>query len=158
MGLAMFVRDAQDAQDDAVRASASGRNFFFRDEALAVLRGLEEVRCLVVGSPYKVMVYTDHLALLSVLRGEGTKGSGAGHHKGRISSWMLRMSEYDVEYHHIKGEKNRIADGLSRMRNMSPPKDNLETWEDVAAVEEQSSVLEEQDESMGEVEMKGWEE
>ena len=27
----MCVGDAQDAQDDAVRASASGRNFFFRD-------------------------------------------------------------------------------------------------------------------------------
>ena len=31
LGQAMCVGDAQDAQDDAVRASASGRNFFFRD-------------------------------------------------------------------------------------------------------------------------------
>ena len=31
LGVAMCVGDAQDAQDDAVRASASGRNFFFRD-------------------------------------------------------------------------------------------------------------------------------
>ena len=31
MGLAMCVGNAQDAQDDAVRASASGRNFFFYD-------------------------------------------------------------------------------------------------------------------------------
>ena len=28
----MCVGDAQDAKDDAVRASASGRNFFFRDD------------------------------------------------------------------------------------------------------------------------------
>ena len=34
LGQAMCVGDAQDAQDDAVRASASGRNFFFRDVPL----------------------------------------------------------------------------------------------------------------------------
>ena len=28
----MYVGDAQDAQDDVVRASASGRNFFFCDD------------------------------------------------------------------------------------------------------------------------------
>ena len=32
--LAMCVGDAQDAQDDAVRASASGRKFFFCDVPL----------------------------------------------------------------------------------------------------------------------------
>ena len=55
-------------------------------EALAILQALEESRWLAVGSPLPVIVYTDHVALLSVLRGEGTKGSGAGHHRGQISS------------------------------------------------------------------------
>ena len=32
----MYVGDAQDAKDDAVRASASGRNFFFRNARYSV--------------------------------------------------------------------------------------------------------------------------
>ena len=107
-------------------------------EALAVLRGLEECRWLIVGSPFPVMVYTDHSALLTVLKGEGTKGAGAGHHKGRITSWMLRLSEYDVEYHHVKGSENKLADGLSRMNleSMDVPRIASSDWEDVALIEE----------------------
>ena len=99
-------------------------------EALSVLRALEEVRWLVVGSPYPVKVYTDHSALLSILRGEGS-------HQGRISSWMMRLSEYTVEYHHVKGSENKLADGLSRMRieNMSEPRETRDDWEDVMVTE-----------------------
>ena len=81
-------------------------------------------------SAFPVTVYTDHSALLSVLQGEGT-------HQGRINSWMLQMSEYNVEYHHIKGTQNGLADGLSRMKPeyMSPPRLETSDWEDVAAVE-----------------------
>lgn len=101
-------------------------------EALSVLRALEEVRWLVVGSPYPVKVYTDHSALLSILRGEGL-------HQGRISSWLMRLSEYTVEYHHVKGTENKLADGLSRMRaeNMNKPKEITDDWEDVMMVEEE---------------------
>ena len=103
-------------------------------EALAVLRGLEEARWLLVGSEFPVMVYTDHVALLSVLKGDGTKA--AGHHRGRISSWMMRMVEYNVEYHHVKGGENVLADVLSRMKPlfMDPPRPELSDWENVAMV------------------------
>lgn len=96
-------------------------------EALAVLRALEEVRWLVVGSPYPVKVYTDHSALLSILGGEGP-------HQGRISSWLMRLSEYDVEYYYVKGSDNRLADGLSRLQSdtMEPPRGEKDDWEDVA--------------------------
>ena len=40
----MCVGDAQDAQDDAVRASASGRNFFFRDELVNKELGCHRIR------------------------------------------------------------------------------------------------------------------
>lgn len=99
-------------------------------EALSVLRALEEVRWLVVGSPYPVKVYTDHSALLSILRGEGS-------HQGRITSWMMRLSEYTVEYHHIKGIENKLADGLSRMKPeaMNKLREPKGDWVDVAMVE-----------------------
>lgn len=123
-------------------------------EALAVLRGLEECRWLIVGSPFPVMVYTDHSALLSGLKGEGTRGAGAGHHKGRITSCMLRLSEYDVEYHHIKGTENRLADGLSRMNftNMDPPRMEGDDWENVALIEETGEEsAEEKQQEIGDV-------
>lgn len=103
----------------------------------------------MAGSPYPVKVYTDHVALLSILRGDGTKGSRASHHKGRISSWMLRMSEYNVEYNHVKGKENRIADGLSRMSRavMDRTRGKYDDWEDVAAIELANGGSEEELES-----------
>ena len=80
-------------------------------------------------------VYTDHEALLSVLKG-GTKNNVAGHHRGRIASWMLRMSEYDVVYHHVKGTDNTLADGLSRVSKLTnSPRPESDDWENVAMVE-----------------------
>lgn len=37
-------------------------------EVLAVLRGLEETRWLILGSPYLVIIYTDHTIVKSVIR------------------------------------------------------------------------------------------
>lgn len=110
-------------------SEAESRYLNTEREALAVLRALEEVRWLVVGSPFPVKVYTDHSALLSVLR-------GAGSHQGRITSWLMRLSEYNVEFHHVKGADNKVADGLSRLRSlMSLPRTECDDWENVAAIE-----------------------
>ena len=122
------------------RLSTAERNYLNTErEALAVLRALEESRWLIVGSPYPVKVYTDHSALIAILNGRGS-------HQGRITSWMMRLSEYQVEYHHVRGTENGLADGLSRMRTdiMEPPKSRGE-WEDVATIEE---VMVEGNESM----------
>ena len=43
-------------------------------EALANLRCLQEVRWLVPGSRYAVLVYTDHLALIHLLKHDNTHG------------------------------------------------------------------------------------
>lgn len=72
-------------------------------EALSVLKCLEEARWLVKGSPYPVELYTDHQALLKVLRGED------GH--GRIARWQLRLGEYDLEIKHVPGKELLIGDG-----------------------------------------------
>ena len=77
-------------------------------EALAILRCLEEVRWLVLGSPFPTKVYTDHQALVWLLRKDDTHG--------RIVRWQVRLAEYDVEYIHIPGRENALADGMSRMR------------------------------------------
>ena len=77
-------------------------------EALAILRCLEEVRWLVLGSPFPTKVYTDYKALLGLLRKDDAHG--------RIVRWQVRLSEYDVEYIHVPGKENVLADGMSRMR------------------------------------------
>ena len=76
-------------------------------EALAIVRCLAEVKWLVHGSPYPVKVYTDHLALTTLLRQDDAHG--------RLGKWQVKLSEYDLEYVHIPGSQNNVADGLSRM-------------------------------------------
>ena len=76
-------------------------------EALAVVRCLAEVRWLVLGAQYPTKVYTDHSALISVLRHDDAHG--------RIGKWQMKLSEYDVEYVHVPGTQNVIADGMSRL-------------------------------------------
>jgi len=77
-------------------------------EALAILRCHEEVWWLVLGSPFSTKVYTDHKALLGLLRKDDAHG--------RIVRWQVRLAEYDVEYIHIPGKENVLADGMSRMK------------------------------------------
>jgi len=76
-------------------------------ETLAVLRCLQEVSWLVQGSAYPVLVYTDHSALIYLLRHDDAHG--------KIARWQQKLSQFDVEYVHIPGSQNVIADGLSRM-------------------------------------------
>lgn len=80
-------------------------------EALAVVRCLEEVRWLVLGSPFPLKIYTDHRALLTILKGDEARG--------RLVRWQYQLAEYDLEIHHIPGSQNVIADGMSRMRTRS---------------------------------------
>ena len=53
------------------------------------------------------MLYTDHSALLEVLKSEDATG--------RISRWQLALSEYDLDTFHIPGKDLAVADGLLRM-------------------------------------------
>ncbi|KAJ8175493.1 hypothetical protein LV161_008779 [Aspergillus fumigatus] len=77
-------------------------------EVLAVLRGLEETRWLILGSPYPVIVYTDHTAVKSVT-GEHSEATG------RLARWHYRLQEYQVDYVHVPGKLQVVADGLSRI-------------------------------------------
>ena len=121
-------------------SDAESRYLNTEQEGLAVLRYLEKVRWLVTGSPYPTKVYTDHSVLLLLLQGEGIS------YKGRLSSWLVRMSEYDVEYVHVKGEDNVLADGMSRLpvTAMNVPS-SVGDWEDVAMAEESGESQESQE-------------
>jgi len=77
-------------------------------EALNILRCLEKSCWLVLGSPFLTKVYTDHQALVGLLRKDDVHG--------RIVRWQVRLAEYDVEYIYISGRENALADGMSRMR------------------------------------------
>lgn len=77
-------------------------------EVLAVIRCLEEARWLVLGAKYRTLVYTDHTAVRSVMG----KHSDA---TGRLARWHYRLQEYDIEYIHVPGKLQVVADGLSRI-------------------------------------------
>ena len=97
---------------------------------------LEEAKWLIVGLVFPMIVYTDHITLLSVLKGNGTKA--AGHHHSRILLQMLRIAEYDVEYHHFKEGDNVLSDGLSHLTPLfiDPSRQEFSYQEDVAAVDD----------------------
>ena len=76
-------------------------------EALAIERFLGEVKWLVHGTPYLIMVYTDYSALTTLLKPDDAYG--------RLGNWQLKLSEYDIQYVYIPGCQNPVADGLSRM-------------------------------------------
>ena len=89
-------------------------------EALSVIKCLEECRWLVVGADHPTKVYTDHESLIAILNKTDARG--------RISRWQYRLTEYDVEYIHLPGKKNALADGLSRIRHEEPDQDNDEDF------------------------------
>ena len=80
-------------------------------EALAVVKGLAEVRWLAVPSRYPIMVYMDHQALRTLLTGPTNDSHG------RIANWQQRLSEYDMILIHRFANTHfmGIADGMSQL-------------------------------------------
>lgn len=87
-------------------------------ECLAIVKCLNKVRWLVIGSKFSVIIYSDHHALSNIfIKGDSTKA--------RINIWLDRLSEFDLKVAHRSSRDQHIglADGLSRMpiRYLSPP-------------------------------------
>ena len=81
------------------------RNYSVTDqESLAVVESLKNFRYIVYGN--KVTVFTDHMAVLELLKNP--------HSSGRRARWFVVIQDYDVELRHIPGSKNIVADALSR--------------------------------------------
>lgn len=75
-----------------------------------MVKCLGEVKWLVIGSPYPVMIYSDHAALKNILLKVTVR-------KARINGWHNRLGEFDLKlvYRPSTDQHIGIADGLSRM-------------------------------------------
>lgn len=87
-------------------------------ECLAIVKCLNEVKWLVIGSKFPTIIYSDNHALSDKFnKGDSTKA--------RINTWLDRLSEFDLKVAHRSSRDQHVglADGLSRMptRYLSPP-------------------------------------
>ena len=80
-------------------------------EALAVARGLAEVKWMISASPHPTFIYTDHEALKTLLVGVDNDAHG------RIANWQHRLGEYNLLLRHRSRKVHfmGIADGMSRL-------------------------------------------
>jgi hypothetical protein len=60
-----------------------------------------------LGAGHPTKVYIDHSALVTLLKQDDAHG--------RIAKWQTKLAEYDVEYAHIPGTQDVIADGMRRI-------------------------------------------
>jgi RNase H-like domain found in reverse transcriptase len=71
-------------------------------ELLSIVETVKQYQNILLG--YDIKVFTDHKSLLY------SKQSS-----GRLMRWRLLLEEYKIEWQHIKGEHNIVADALSRL-------------------------------------------
>lgn len=81
--------------------------FTTEKELLAIVWALQKFRSYILGS--KVITTTDHAALTFL------KECKLAH--ARLTRWTLAIQDYDMEVRHCPGEKNIVADTLSRPAN-----------------------------------------
>ena len=82
------------------------RNYDIWDrEFLAVIRGLKHNRHLLVGSPHKVVVLTDHENLAHYRHPQKINR--------RVARYLHTLADYDLELWHIPGSTNKV-DALSQ--------------------------------------------
>ena len=83
------------------------RNYDIYDrELLAVIRALKEWRHYLHGSPYPVKVQTDHKNLTYFKQPQNLNR--------RQACWLLDLSDFDLELHHVLGKDLGAPDTLSR--------------------------------------------
>ncbi len=83
------------------------RNYDIYDlELLAIVMALKNWRPLLVGSPHKIIIYSDHLNLQYWRLPQRISR--------RVAREVLELSEYDFEIRHLPGRLNGRADALSR--------------------------------------------
>ena len=65
-------------------------------EYLTIFKYLEEVQWVAKGSAYAIQLYTDHQALMKVLKREDRRG--------RLTRWQPRLGVYDLGTKHVLGK------------------------------------------------------
>lgn len=95
-------------------------------EYLAVLRALEEVRFLVLQSPFPVTVYSGATMLLR-------KGDDL---KGWIAGWHVRMSEFRIDPHNLTVKDLSLSLARIDQEDMPAAWTREREWEDVCAFDQ----------------------
>lgn len=75
-------------------------------ECLGIIRALQHFRHLLIGRHFTLR--TDHYSLTYLMVQSKTP-------QGRIARWLDTLAEYDFTIEHIPGNKNSVADALSRI-------------------------------------------
>ena len=93
--------------------SDAERNYQIYDrELLAIIRVLLAWKHLLMGSPHKVIVCTDHKNL--------TYFRSPKHLDPRQARWQLFLSQFDLGLVHVPGSRMKLADALSRRADHIP--------------------------------------
>ena len=83
------------------------RNYDIYDlELLAIVKSLRHWHPLLVGSPHKIKVFSNHMNLQYWRDPQKISQ--------RVACEVLELADYDIEIHHLKGSANGQADALSR--------------------------------------------
>ena len=93
-----------------VLTSAEANYSITEQETLGVIWALKHFRDLIKG--YPITVYTDHKPMTELFKGRNLSG--------RLARWYLTIQEYNPSIIFIPGDKNRVADALSRNIPISP--------------------------------------
>jgi hypothetical protein len=89
------------------KMNAAQRNYTVHEwELLAVMEALKAWRCYVYGSATPIDIYTDHHSLQWI--------STQPNLSARQCRWVEQLQEYSFKIHHLAGDKNIVADALSR--------------------------------------------
>ena len=110
VGAVLFQRDKEGRQRlisyFSQALNLAERNYDIWDrEFLAVIQGLKHNRHLLVGSPHKVVVLTDHENLAHYRHPQKINR--------RVARYLHTLADFDLELRHIPGSTNK-ADALSR--------------------------------------------
>ena len=85
-------------------------------ELLGVIHALKEWRHYLHGSPHVVKVLTDHRNLTYFRQPQNLNR--------RQARWLLDLSDFDLELHHVPGKDLAGPDALSHRPDHSPDDDN----------------------------------
>jgi hypothetical protein len=89
------------------KMNAAQRNYSVHEwELLAVMEALKAWRCYVYGSATPIDIYTDHHSLQWI--------STQPNLSARQCRWVEQLQEYSFKIHHLAGDRNVVADALSR--------------------------------------------
>ena len=87
--------------------SPAEQNYNIYDlELLAIIKALRHWRPLLAGSPHKIKVFSDHMNLQYWRDPQKISR--------RVAREVVKLTDYDIEIHHLKGKDNGQADALSR--------------------------------------------